>query len=403
MNSVRAWTDYGFWNLGGFLNFEYDYTGPPQENLLLYKSHVSLYALPHYFAYSLAGERGYWLVVGWIPVLSALVIALSLAVIAFCSTASLVADSVPGRRFRGTPWVAGAAAFSIAFTSEPIWSMAWDTFDGSLSILLLIVSGAIAIGRGNRPLWNGLSTSFLLLSALVCGRFGILLAIVLMVVKLTTSGRRLRPGKKGMSLAAEEQPWLRWPVITATLLLGAVHYLRVFVYEKFLGFALHGQNPWYRLGFTHLFKEQGQADIDYQTPLSAFTFLWRQSEEAIGLLPPYMNSYHFLIWTFAVLSFAFLASRKRYFPEKSYWEVFLLLPLIWSLLLNQSTAEHPDLTAIFWLPAYVLGLSSALSWLYRFLCHRLRKAAALWWTASCLYLLFLWQIQYFLRAYPQLH
>ena len=159
----------------------------------------------------------------------------------------------------------------------------------------------------------------------------------------------------------------------------------------------------YRLGFTHLFRERGQDDLDYHTPLSTFTFLWRQSEEAIRDLPSWMNTYHFIVWTVAVVGFAFVVCRAKDFAGKEYWDVLLLLPLTWCLVLNQSAAEHPDLVAILWLPAYVLGLASGLSMLYRLLAARFRRAAALWGAGSLLYLFSLWQVQYFLRAYPQMH
>ena len=28
LNSAKAWSDYSFWKLGGFLNFQYGYAGP---------------------------------------------------------------------------------------------------------------------------------------------------------------------------------------------------------------------------------------------------------------------------------------------------------------------------------------------------------------------------------------
>lgn len=407
LNSARAWIDHGFWNLGGFLHFQSSYEGQQREGLFLYKSHVSIYVLPHYFGLSLAGEEGFWAVVGWIPLVSSLLISLSLMVIAHRTTASLVGSSDRKRALGGIPWVAGAAAFAIAFSSEPIWSMAWNTFDGTLSMVFLLNAAAISlIGNGERR-WDWLSTLFLLVSALVCARFGILLAIAMAMVKFLAD-KEARDGAGGGDLAGDgialiNRPPFRWVVIMGAFLLGASHYLRVFIYQEFLGFTLGGQSALYRFGFTHLFKQEGQDYIDYHTPLSTFTFLWRQSEAAIDGLPSWMNSYHFIVWTFAVLCFAFLVARKRSYPQKPFWELLLLLPLIWSVLLNQSTGEHPDLIAIFWLPAYVLGLSSALTWLYQKLSITFRRSAALWFTGTLLYLLTLWQIQYFLRAYPQLH
>ncbi|MCT0246602.1 MULTISPECIES: hypothetical protein [unclassified Synechococcus] len=395
LNSAQAWIDHGFWNLGGFLLFQRDYGGEFPEQL--YKSHVSLYALPHFIGLSLGGEAGFAAVVVAIPVITALVMALGLAVIAFYACLGQVSSGSDEGSSRSMAWVAGGVAFSVAFSSEPVWGLAWNNFDGSLAILLLVVSVAISVAKPACRSWQKVSTFFLLLSALSCGRFGILLAFVLSLVKL------MAPPAPTVIAASLRRPFFRWPIIAGIFFLAASHYIRVWVYETWFGFSFFGSDALLRMGLTHWYKELGQQNIDYQTPLSAFTFLWRQSENAIGELPAWMNTYHFLVWVFAAAVFALVVASRSSYPARPFLEVFLLVPLCWSLLLNQSAAEHPDLVAILWLPVYVLGWSLFLAGLFRFVCHRWRRTAALWCVGSILYLLFLWQVQYFLRAYPKFH
>ena len=60
LNSAKAWSDYSFWKLGGFLNFQYGYAGPDHwGELFIYRFHVPLYAIPHWFGFSLAQEDGF--------------------------------------------------------------------------------------------------------------------------------------------------------------------------------------------------------------------------------------------------------------------------------------------------------------------------------------------------------
>lgn len=398
LNSARAWADYGFWKLGGFLNFQYDYAGNANpQGLFLYRSHVPIYALLHYLAFSLNGEQGYWLVVGWIPVMAAFAVSLSLAVIAYHSSVRDGAGSFRPSSWCVAPIIPATIAFAIAFPSEPIWSLAWNIFDGSLSLVLLLVGIAVCVSSRRRHAWEAIGVGFILLSAFVCARFGILLALVMAAVKFLSAAAESRVHDQ----ATERAPF-RWTIILAAFLLASSHFAHIWIGQKVLGISLGGQKILYRLGLTHLFREEGQNRIDYHTPLSTFTFLWRQSEAAIGALPPWMNSYHFLVWTLAIVCFTVIVSRVRDFPGKPFWDVLLLLPLAWCVLFNQSAAEHPDLVGILWLPAFVLGLSSGCTALYARLASRWRRAAAVWWTGGLLYLLFLWQIQYFLRAYPQM-
>ena len=77
-------------------------------------------------------------------------------------------------------------------------------------------------------------------------------------------------------------------------------------------------------------------------------------------------------------------------------------PLIWGVLINQSVAEHPDIHAIAWAVPFALGLVMVVVRSVEVV----RVRFGLFWSitigAWASYWLFLWQVQYFLRAYPAL-
>lgn len=395
LDSAQAWIDHGFWRLGGFLLFQRDYSGQmPTE---LYKSHVPFYVLPHYWALRWGGESGFWSVVGWIPILTAVVVATCLALIAWRASLDWFAAGRPDPVARGLSWVAGTSAFTVAFASEPVWSLTWNSFDGSLAMVLLLVAMALTVSRRGSSRGGWLPLAVLVLSALSCSRFGVFLGLALLAVRWLSSS-----GEGGVPVGVNGV-WFRWPTIALVLAAGSVHQLWIQLAPRLFDFRLWGTAMLYRMGLTHWYKDEGQGTLPYQTPLSGFTFLWRQSENAIGELPTWMNSYHLLIWGLALVVFAVVVARRRVFAERPLLEILLVLPLLWTLLLNQSAAEHPDLVCILWLPAYVLGWAFAFAWLYRWLARRLRRVAALWLVGGLLFMHFLWQIQYFLRAYPRFH
>jgi hypothetical protein len=263
--------------------------------------------------------------------------------------------------------------------------------------VLLLVAMALTVCRRGCSRGNWLPLVFLVVSAFCCARFGVILGLALLLVRLLSSS-----GAGGVPVAANGA-WFRWPTILAVVAAGAIHHGWIFVAQRFLGLEFRGSEMLYRMGLTHWYKTQGQGDLPYQTPLSGFTFLWRQSENAIDKLPSWMNTYHLLIWGLGLVVFVLVVARRRVFAERPLLEILLVLPLVWTLLLNQSAAEHPDLISLLWLPAFVLGWAFGFAWLYRWVTRRFRRVAALWLTGGLLYMLNLWQIQYFLRAYSRLH
>lgn len=142
LGAVQAWLDHGFWRLGGFMYFEDSYTGTFPNTL--YRSQSSYYILPHYFATLVGGEPGFWFVTGLVPILMAVVISTSLACIAWLTVES-IAKCQKWAGIRGSQLVAAVATFSVSFSSEPIWSLTWDTFDGSWSVVFYVLALAIAL------------------------------------------------------------------------------------------------------------------------------------------------------------------------------------------------------------------------------------------------------------------
>jgi hypothetical protein len=153
------------------------------------------------------------------------------------------------------------------------------------------------------------------------------------------------------------------------------------------------------MGLTAWWEHAGQGPLDYKTPLDAFTFIWNQSEVVINKLPLWLSFHHALVWSVALISTACLVGEKKCFYARPYLLILLLPILIWTVFLNQSAAEHPDLISILWLPAYVLGVATLFGRLFAFLCIRIRRNQAYLYIALLLWLFFLWQFQYFMRAY----
>jgi hypothetical protein len=156
------------------------------------------------------------------------------------------------------------------------------------------------------------------------------------------------------------------------------------------------------MGLTGWWENAAQGSLHYLTPLDAFTFLWRQSDLVIHKLPLWISIHHLLIWSAAILAFVTMFAERRFYSARPVLELLFFPALFWMLVHNQSAAEHPDLYAIFWMPSYALGLAFLLTRLFAFLRRRCRREHAYLYTAVALWLLFLWQNQYFMRAYPQL-
>ncbi|MCP9916694.1 hypothetical protein [Cyanobium sp. ATX 6F1] len=392
LNSSLAWIDHGYWKLGGFLYFQEEYDGTLPLNL--YKSHSPYYVLPHFWATSHAGKDAFWVVTGLIPVLVAFVLSLALAVIAWGSIKALSTNH-SWAKLRGAPFVGATAAFSITFTSEPIWSLAWNSFDGSYSIVFLTVAIALTcLFNGRLIRW--LSMLFVLLASLACARFGLVMLTSLLIIRFIALARRT----SGARFAGSA--FFSWPVIGLVFLLSMSHFVRVALAARLLGLQFRGSDLLPRMGLSSWWERAGQGPLNYLTPLDAFTFLWRQSGNVINNLPIWISIHHLMIWTLAIVSMAMVMGARNFFPTRPCLELLLFLPLTWTILLNQSAAEHPDLVAILWVPSYVLGLAFLATQLFAFLRRHLRKTHCYLYMSGLLWLFFLWQNQYIMRAYPQL-
>ena len=169
-----------------------------------------------------------------------------------------------------------------------------------------------------------------------------------------------------------------------------------------LGLNFKGSEMLPRMGLTGWWENAAQGTLNYLTPIDAFTFMWRQSGVVIHKLPVLISAHHLLIWSVALVAFAAMFSERRYFYARSILEFLFFPALLWILIHNQSAAEHPDLYAIFWMPSYSLGLAFLVARFFSFLRQRCRREHAYLYTAFSIWLFFLWQNQYFMRAYPQL-
>lgn len=390
LNSTRAWIDHGFWQLGGLLTFKdgpYDPAFPDS----LYKSHTSFYVIPHWLALQWHGKNGFWGWVGTVPIATAFLMAIAIGVIAaiLIDQTNLGEPKRP-RRQAALAKLAFAAGFVITFPQETIWSLAWNNFDGSFSLIVYVVAIALLAASLRHPKLTPVALGGLYLSALLCSRFGVVVALSVLAVSL---GTRRRQGP----LAAVLRP--RTAVIC--LLLGLSHYLHLGLSDALTGLPLRGGNLLYRMGWTGITHQSAQADLDYLSMLQVFTFMWRQSEEAIGKLPLSMNLEHLLFYVVGLGFFSVVLLRSWRRGAGPLLELLILPPVIWSIGLNQSASEHPDLVGLLWMPAVALGLCFAVLSLRRRLL-RLGAVTALWGTVATLYLLALWQAQYLLRAYPQL-
>lgn len=390
LNSAQAWLDHGFWRLGGFLLFQETYDRSLPE--VLYQSHAPWYVLPHYWAMALLGERGFWLVTGLLPILVALCLSVVIAALAY-RVIDEARVSFRWARRPEAPFVAAATAFSVCIAAEPIWSLAWNSYDGSYGIVWLTVAMTLAAWADKRRSLVLLAMLSLWLSALVCARLGLALALVLILVR-QFGLKHHKPSGVQSALAV-----FSWPAIGGVIAAALSHFLRIAWAEKVMGLQFRGSALLGRIGLSDRWQAAGQGPLDYTNPLDAFTFMWRQSEIVIGKLPVWISGHHLLIWSFALIGCIVLAGARRWFPARPFIEVLLLVPLLMTVVLNQSSAEHPDLVSMLWLPAYVLGMAFLLTGVFTALLKRLRRDHAYYYLIAIMFLLFLWQIQYLLRAY----
>lgn len=388
LDSVQAWNLHGFWELGGLLTFRNTRELITEFPTYLYKSQSFIYMLPHYFATSVWGEQAFWVVVRITTVAFAVLTSVSSMVIAGLVVEERVRP--PGV----ASWLVPAAmfsAFAAAAPQEGVWASLWNYDDRALSSVLLSCAAAIlASGIRFRRHWMSRIGSILVVaSALACPRMGVMVAVVLLI------GAKIGMGSGLMS----------WRLAAATFIASFSHYIRVLIVDSWGIFVLKGSGPLVRFGYTHEVENLGQSSLPYEGPLDAFTFMWRQSQWLIDKsLPMRANVEHFLVYLLAFLGLIILILGCKKI-RSAYGDVLFLLiapGMLWTLLINQSVAEHPDIHAI------ILSCSFALGW--AMLLHRISiiliKCFGQSWSyfLSVLipYTLFLWQVQYFLRAYPVL-
>ena len=392
LNSAQAWIDHGYWNLSGLLYFQEKYSGSFPDTL--YRSHSPFYVLPHYFALLRGGESSFWFVVNLITVLTAFFMSMGLAYLAWASLSSL--SRLGGwAAVRGAPFVAAVAAFSVSFGSESIWSLEWNSFDGSAATLFFVFAIVVAVATRSTGFqrWEWLSLALLVVSALVSSRFGLVLTASLLWIRFTELWR----SREYSSI--RKQSVFSNRAIVLVLLASLSHFLHLFVATFWQGLRLRGSDLLPRMGLSAWWQNAGQGPLHYQTPLDAFTFIWRQSEVIIYKLPAWISIHHFIIWVIALVSAALLVGEKRYFDIRPYLQLLFLPALIWTVALNQSAAEHPDLVAILWVPAYVLGIAVLFGRLFVLLRQRVRRSQVYLYLSLMIWLFFLWQNQYFMRAY----
>ena len=184
----------------------------------------------------------------------------------------------------------------------------------------------------------------------------------------------------------------------------ALHYIRVGLVDLTGRYVLSGSSMLNRFGLSHKIKGKGQSDLDYDSIWQTFGFAWRQSELAIKQLPLSMHLEHLVLYLLAAVGLLWMLWQLCRYQSPYLGAVVLATapPLIWGILINQSVAEHPDIHAITWAVPVALGL-------VMIAIRSVEIARArfdLFWSITIgvwtSYWLFLWQVQYFLRAYPAL-
>ena len=391
LDSVRSWSEVGFWNLGGLMSFRSSLTPLPAPTHL-YSSQSTLYIVPHFIAYLWGGTAAFWPIVRSSAYVSAAVMSLSVAIFAWLLSEEWIKTVRSPRFLLG---LALFASFAITFPNEGIWGGLWNSDDRGLSSALLALASAfLALSvRLNQVYWHRFSAVLLISAAIGCPRMGVMLAITVLI-------GRYGLDRKCLSVAAV----FSWPMALALFGSSALHYIRVGLVDLTGKYILGGSSLLDRFGFIHKMRTNGQSDLDYESITQAFGFAWRQSELMIGSIPLISSVEHLLVYVFSAGGLILLFKRM-YHSQSRYLAPLSLVtapPLLWGILINQSVSEHPDIHAITWVLPFVLGLFYLLEWLVSFV----SKQFGVFWSIMAgswmAYWLFLWQVQYFLRFYPAL-
>lgn len=391
LHSIKDWHDFGFWQLGGLLTFSDNdsYTG--RFPTALYSSHSPFYSFPHWIAYSIGREKYFYLAV----VILTIIFTISLAVALGLLTSRLLPDKLLSQFH---PTTIACFATLLATPSEATWGIAFNNFDSTpaFQVYLLSLTAIVCARSTRRQVFAALLIVGLV--PLLAPRFGLAVAATLILTR--------------WSLALRGQIQNMWPGILLLLRLrtiaiiasiSSLHFLHVWIVKSVFAerFAFKGSDLLWRSGLTAAIESQGQGDYDYVSIWQAFTFLWRQSEHIQNLskFPAILDIEHMLFWTLGIAGCLALITRLHD-PNKVALLSLLILPgVLLTLILNQSSTEHPDYYNVFWLPALIIGWSHIAFSLINLLPHRTfdwRLPAA--FLSSWMF--FLWQVRYFRLAYP---
>ena len=391
LDSVRSWSEVGFWNLGGLMSFRGSLT-PLSAPTSLYSSQSTLYIVPHFIAYLWGGTAAFWVIIRSNAYVSAGVMSLSVAILAWLLSEEWI-ETVRSPRF--LLGLALFASFAITFPNEGIWGGLWNSDDRGLSsALLALASASFAVSvRLNQVFWHRVSAVLLVSAAIGCPRMGVMLAITILI-------GRYGLARKYLSVAAV----FSWPMVLVLLGSSALHYVRVGLVDLTGRYVLGGSSMLDRFGFIHRMRTKGQSDLDYESITQTFGFAWRQSELMIGRFPFISSVEHLLLYMFSAGGLILLFKRMQLSQSRYIAPISLVTapPLLWGVLINQSVSEHPDIHAITWVVPFALGLFCLLERLVTFVFGRFGMFWSVIAGSWMAYWLFLWQVQYFLRFYPAL-
>lgn len=390
LNSVRDWRQFGYFRLGGLLTFKdnKDYKGTFPDTL--YRSHVPFYALPHWLGFTLKGDSGFYFVVVCLTLILAISVSIALASLSLkllpeTLTAEFHHLAIP----LFTAW--------LSVPGEALWGAAFNNYDSTpafQSYLIGLALVASQMQRASRPVATAL---MLIVPPLLAARFGMAELIVLGLVRLAL-------WKPGLSIVPPGLRALLRPRAFAIVAAAtSVHFIHIFLVSKFNGglFAMSGSDWLYRMGFTPAVTNEGQGRYDYATIMQAISLIWRQSEfiQIHDKFPLVLDFEHTFFWGIGIAGGISLLFQAKDSTKTTLLMLTFLPAAILTFFLNQSASAHPDYYNLFWHPILVLG------WIY--LIFRLLKrvpkhpvnmrlfvAIIIGWT------FFLWQIRYFLIAYP---
>ena len=391
LDSVRSWTELGFWQLGGLMSFRDSLLPSPPPNSL-YSSQSTLYIIPHYIAYQFGGITSFWQMIRTSAYSAALAMSLSVATLVWLIVEERVQKAHAPRYLLGLVLF---AAFTATFPSEGIWGGLWNSDDRAFSAVLLSLASAslgLAI-RLRAKAFEVLSAVLLVVAAIGCPRMGFVCLLTVLMGRYCLS----RKDSSTYSIFS-------WPMALSLVGASSLHYIRVGLVDLSNQYILSGSSMINRFGLSHKIKGKGQSDLDYDSILQSFGFAWRQSELAINQLSLSIHIEHLSLYLVSFLGLLWLF-RQLCRSQSSYLSAVILVTapaLIWGILINQSVAEHPDIHAITWVTPVSIGLVMVVVRLVEFVRYRFDLFWSVLLGTWASYWFFLWQTQYFLRAYPGL-